>query len=312
MHILVTGAGGFIGRHLVKRLLDDKDRFSDSQLTVMDLDLGLVPDHSRVRKIQGSFADPALLDEALATSADLVYHLASVPSGLAESNFGLGVEVNINGTLALLEKLRDQGNCPAVVFASSIAVYGKPSAAEVDDDTLPTPNLTYGAQKVIGETLVADFARRQWIRGCAVRIPGIVARPPEPNGAVSIFFSDLIRSLSRSEAFTCPVSAGARSWLMSIDGVVENLVHAATLDTATRHTWTLPALHVGIAELVGKIGELFPDNDVQSLITYAPDPWVEENFGSYPPIHCPQAEAAGFRHDGDVATLVQRALHGLD
>lgn len=311
MHILVTGAGGFIGRHLVARLLDESSPFSVDKLTAMDLNLDLLPDHPRVHRITGSFADAALLDKALATPADLVFHLASVPSGLAESNYELGVEANVFGTLALLNKLRDQGNCPAVVFASSIAVYGKPAVSEVTDETLPTPNLSYGAQKVIGETLVADHARRQWIKGCSVRLPGIVARPPEPNGAVSIFFSDLIRCLAHGEPFTCPVSAQARSWLMSVGCVVDNLVHAAGLEQDNCRTWTLPALHISIADLVAAIGGAFPDHDAQNLITYAPDPWVEENFGSYPPLRCPQAEAAGFHHDGAIETLVTEALRGL-
>lgn len=311
MHILVTGANGFIGRHLVRRLLEQPAGLAVDRLTLLDLAMDAAPADSRVGKLTGSFADLALLNAALAEPVDLVFHLASVPSGLAENNFPLGVEVNIHGTLALLDRLKEQGNRPAVVFASSIAVYGKPAAAEVNDDTPPTPNLSYGAQKVIGETLVTDYSRRGWIRGCSVRIPGIVARPPEPNGAVSIFFSDLIRNLSNGDAFTCPVSESAKSWLMSVSCCVDNLLHAALLDAASRPVWTLPAMHISIGELVSEIDELFPDREVHDLITYAPDPWVEDNFGSYPPLVCPLAEAAGFHHDGSPMLLVSHAVTAL-
>lgn len=308
MHILITGANGFIGKHLVHRLLNNPGDLLVSRLSVMDLSLEQIPEHNLVHPIQGSFADADLLNKAFAEPVDLVFHLAAVPSGLAENNHALGVQVNINGTLALLEKLKEQGNCPALVFASSIAVYGKPATREVTDDTLPTPNLSYGAQKVIAETLVADYARRQWLKGCSVRLPGIVARPPEPNGAVSIFFSDLIRNLSSGKAFTCPVSEEARSWLMSVNLCVENLLHAATLDLEQCRTWTLPAMHVSMKELVTAIAETFPDKEVYSLIKYEKDSWVEDNFGSYPPLHCPRAEAAGFHHDGNVKALVLNAL----
>ncbi len=319
MHILVTGANGFIGRHLVGQLLSNSEELKPDRLTVMDLKLDLIPANPIIKRIQGSFADEALLAQAMEDPVDLAFHLASVPSGLAESNYALGVDANIHGTMALLEKLKQQENKPTVIFASSIAVYGKPAVAEVNDNTLPTPNLSYGAQKVIGEVLLNDYVRRDWLRGCSVRLPGIVARPPEPNGAVSIFFSDLIRCLSSGKAFTCPVSAHAQSWLMSITCCIDNLLHAANLAESennnasrTANTYTLPALHVTIEELVASIGTLFPQHDVQSLINYAPDPWVEENFGSYPPLHCPKAEAAGFHHDGDIESLIRMSLAGQE
>ena len=319
MHILVTGANGFIGRHLTRQLLLKGGELKPDRLTVMDLQLDQIPANPIIRRIEGSFADEALLAQAMDEPVDLAFHLASVPSGLAESNYALGVDANIHGTMALLEKLKQQGNRPTVIFASSIAVYGKPAVAEVNDYTLPTPNLSYGAQKVIGEVLLNDYVRRDWLGGCSVRLPGIVARPPEPNGAVSIFFSDLIRCLSKGESFTCPVSASARSWLMSITCCIENLLHAVSLartesnkGSGTANTYTLPALHVTIEELVARIGELFPQHDVQSLIHYASDPWVEENFGSYPPLILPRAEAAGFHHDGDIESLIRKALAGLE
>ena len=316
MHILITGANGFIGRHLIKKLIDEADSRGISRITALDLSLELVEDHPLIKKMSGSFADPEILTSALEKyPADCVFHLASVPSGLAQSNYSLGVNVNIQGTMALLEKLKDQGNLPTLIFASSIAVYGKPATAEVNDDTLPTPNLTYGSQKVIGETLVADFVRRGWIKGCSLRLPGIVARPPEPNGAVSIFFSDLIRCLSSGQTFTCPVSPDAKSWLMSVNCVVENLINAETISNADSngkcHTWTLPAMHVSIEALVNQIDDQFPEHNVQSLITYQADPWIEENFGSYPPIHCPKAEAAGFRKDENIMSLIKKALKGF-
>ena len=311
MHILITGANGFIGSHLTRALLSEDAPLPFTRLTLVDLALDRIADHDRVTKLTGSFADNNVLDKALNEPADVVFHLASVPSGMAESNYELGVQVNIHGTMTLLERLKAQGSTPAVVFASSIAVYGKPGAAVVSDDTAPTPNLSYGTQKVIGEALVADYTRRGWIRGCSLRIPGIVARPPEPNGAVSIFFSDLIRNLSHGKSFTCPVSPGAKSWLMSVKCCVENLLLAARTSHDRRQIWTLPAMHIGIEELVNEIDGLMPDCEVGDLITYEPDAWVEENFGSYPPIQCPEAEMAGFHHDGSPQQLIMNALETL-
>ena len=313
MHIVITGANGFIGGQLASRLINQPDVLTGRQqvqrLSLIDREFNQPPVSDRVRVFKGSFADPEVLNSVLADSpADVVFHLASVPSGMTENNTALGEEVNVLGTLRLLQRLKEQQNTPSVIFASSIAVYGKPAARLVDETTLPTPNLSYGSHKVIGEVLVADYSRRNWINGCSVRIPGIVARPPEPNGAVSIFFSDLIRQLSNGEPFTCPVSPAAKSWLMSINCCVDNLLNAASIDSTVNTTWTLPALHVEINELVQELTRLYPEHNVKQLIRYAPDAWVEENFGSYPPIRCPNAERAGFKHDGNLEDLIKNSL----
>ena len=314
MHIVITGANGFIGNHLARRILSKKNipepLSSFQHLTLVDLDFSNSSGLEEANLVAGSFADPKTIQTILKTHpADFVFHLASVPSGLAEENFQLGVDVNILGTQALFDSLKNQGNCPTVVFASSIAVYGKPEVDTVDEKTLPKPDLSYGAQKVIGETLLADYNRRQWLRGSSVRIPGIVARPSEPNGAVSFFFSDLIRKLSAGKPFTCPVSAEGKSWLMSVHTCVNNLLNAACLQNQASSTWTLPALHIRIGDLVEAIANLYPEYNISELINYQPDEWVEYNFATYPPLHCPNAQAHGFTHDGDLKSLVVNALN---
>lgn len=315
MHIIVTGANGFIGKSLVSELLKlDNPLFNKaplSRLTLIDLDFDSESpeEGSLIHLIKGSFSDLSLLEQAIAKEkADLVFHLASVPSGLSESNHDLGMEVNVQGVINLLDLLHKQENKPRLVFASSIAVYGKPEFSHVDEETLPTPGLSYGYQKLVGENLVADYSRRGWIDGCSLRLPGIVARPPEPNGAISIFYSDLIRELSAGRPFTCPVSANAHSWLMSVKCCVNNLINAALTDFNKRRIFALPALHCSIGEIVNAIGAITGNSNIQELITFDPDPWVEENFGSYPPLFCPEAEALGFSSDGDLESLVKNSL----
>jgi D-erythronate 2-dehydrogenase len=312
MHIVVTGANGFIGYHLTQALLQlaaqATAQWPISLLTVVDLTLSQLPEHPLINRVQGSFADTATLQQALSTPADLVFHLASVPSGRSESDPDLGIEVNVQGTLRLLNLLKAQGNVPTVVFASSIAVYGKPQVPLVTDDTLPTPTLSYGAHKVIGEVLVNDYARRGWIKGCSLRLPGIVTRPPEPNGAVSIFLSNLIRELSAGRPFSCPTSSDAHTWLMSVSCCVDNLLHAATQEFKEQRTFMPPPLHVHLGSLVDAIGEKFGITNIQQLIRWQPDAWVEFNFGSYPPVALPRAIAQGFKADADLQSLVIESL----
>jgi nucleoside-diphosphate-sugar epimerase len=189
-------------------------------------------------------------------------------------------------------------------------VFGVPLPLDrVDDETLPVPSMSYGAQKLIGETLLADFARRGLIDGISVRLPGIVARPRQRGGHLSAYMSNIFHALAAGEAFSCPVSAGATSWFMSRERIVDNLIHAAGLPTEAlgRRTFNLPALRLSMMELIDGIGAAL-GRSVSHLVSFAPDVALEAQFGAYPPLFTPIADALGFAHDGDAASLVRRAL----
>jgi nucleoside-diphosphate-sugar epimerase len=199
------------------------------------------------------------------------------------------------------------------VFASSIAALGSPLPAHVDDTTPLRPQLTYGAHKLIGEILATDFDRRGWVNARSVRLPGIVARPPQRTGQLSAFMSDIIRDLAAGRDFACPVSAASTTWLMSVHCVIDNLLHAATMPDAARgntRVWTLPALRSSMTELVEAIAAVHGP-EVLSRVSYGSNPALEANFGRHPPLATPAADAAGFRHDGDLQTLVRRALEPI-
>lgn len=317
MHIVVTGAAGFIGQHLLAALAArGLPGHGPETLRVTAVDVQAGAAHPRVTWLKGSFADPALLQQALQTPADLVFHLAAVPSGRSEQDPALAVDVNVLGTMRLLDALKAQGanaqdKLPRFVFASSIAVYGKPQVPLVTDDTLPQPTLTYGAHKVIAEVLVNDYARRKWIGGVSLRLPGIVARPPEPNGAVSIFFSDLMREVAAGRRVKSPVTPDAQAWLMSVACCVRNLIHGATREFDERRTFLMPALLVTVGDLVEAAGRHGGIARAQDLVDWQPDPWVQFNFGSYPPTQLPLAEAAGFKADPSLDALVADALAPL-
>ena len=148
MHVLITGANGFIGRALSRRLCRQAQLGGAplTRLSLLDLTLDDPPMAPFVRPVAGDLADVAWLRHTLDESpVDLIFHLASIPGGMAEQQYELARRVNLDATLVLLEAGKSQveagGRAPVFVFASTIAVFGA-MTGPVDDDTPLRPLLT--------------------------------------------------------------------------------------------------------------------------------------------------------------------------
>ena len=228
--VLVTGAAGFIGHALVQRLLGEGlgGRAVD-QVIAMDLKFDAQSADPRVVHIEGSIADADVRKRALAAPPDAVFHLAALMGSAAERDYELGRRVNLDATLGLIEDLRGSAVPPRVVFASSVAVYGR-LPKHADENVLPAPPVTYGAQKLVGEILLADASRRGWMQGCSLRLPGVVARPSEGPGMFTAFMSHLFWRLAAGQPMTVPVSPSGKVWWISVGACVDNLLYAACVE----------------------------------------------------------------------------------
>lgn len=312
MRIGVTGAGGFVGTALVDRLVRDGAPGSAERPQVVAIDARLpagLP--AGVERVEGDLCDAAVRERIFSAPFDLFFHLAAVPGGAAEADYRLGWRVNVEASVAILEGLAAQAKPARLVFASTIAVFGAPLPADrVDDDTLPLPAMSYGAQKLMLEALIADFARRGAVDGLALRLPGILARPRVKGGHLSAYMSDILHALQAGEAFVCPVEGTATSWFMSRERCLDNLLHAAGLARSAigpRRAFTLPALRLSMLELIDGAASHFGP-EVRALVSFQPNAVLQAQFGAYPPLFTPIADGLGFRHDGDAAALVGRAL----
>lgn len=300
-----------MGSALVAALLEPAGALPNlDELVAVD---ALLPAHAdpRIVRAEGDLADPDFRESLFAAPFDAVFHLAAVPGGAAARDPGLGWRVNVEATLAILDGLAAQKAPARLVFSSSIGVFGVPLPADkVDDETLPLPTLSYGAHKLIGETLVADYARRGLVDGIALRLPGILARPRVKGGHLSAYMSDILHAMAAGEDFVCPVSREATSWFMSRARCVDNLLHAAALPRDAelpRRAFNLPALRLSMAELIAGAETHF-GQAAGRRVSFDPNAALEAQFGAYPPLATPIADALGFCHDGDAPTLVARAL----
>lgn len=305
MTIVVTGAGGFVGRMLVGQLIG-----AGHTVVGVDTAAGGIPDGARA--VAGDLGEPVVRAAALADGCDALVHLATVPGGAAESDPAASRRINVDAMYNLLLEAAAAGQRPRVVYASSIAVFGDPLPAHVDDATPLSPKMIYGGHKAMMEDVVAMFSNRGLIDGVTVRLPGILARPQGPSGMKSAFMSDLFHALKAGEAFVCPVSAGATIWAQSVTRCAANFVHALSLDAdllpPTRAV-TLPALRITMGDLAAEIARQCGVSS--DLVSYAPDAALEAAFGTQPPLETPAALHAGFAHDGDVASLVSSALAAI-
>ncbi|PTU17616.1 hypothetical protein P175DRAFT_0504917 [Aspergillus ochraceoroseus IBT 24754] len=228
MQILITGAAGFIGQLLAKELLNDPSY----TLVLTDVNEPTVP--AGVKYPQNARTVTADLlagaDAVVDQSLDAVYAFHGIMSSGSEANFELGMKVNVDATRILLEALRT--TCPGVrvIYSSSQAVYGQPLPPVVDDSVIPTPQSSYGAEKIICETLINEYTRRGFINGFILRFPTISVRPGRPTAAASSFLSGMIREPLDGKECVIPVEDRSfKSWLCSPKTLVHNLILTLSL-----------------------------------------------------------------------------------
>jgi len=309
-HIVVTGAGGYIGSRLASRLATDP-AFALNRLTLVDTRFADGSEIDRVRRIEGDLADAHTLDAVFSERPDTLIHLAGVLGGAAEAAPDLARRVNIDATLDLLDRARNETEPPRMVFASSIAVFGPPLPEHIDDSTMPVATMLYGAQKRMMEIAIEQASARGWIDGLAVRLPGIVARPDADARLRSAFLNTIFYDYAAGKPISLPVSPDGTTWLISVPACVDALVHAILVPggwLGRRRAFTLPAQRIRIADLVGALARRFPDSS--ATVTYMPDEMVEAQFARQPSLATPFANALGFAHDGDIDRLVERAFAG--
>lgn len=312
MHILVTGAGGMVGRKLVERLARDGaigGRRIDSA-TLHDIVPPPVPEgvafavDARAGDISGEGAAAALFEPR----PDIVFHLAAIVSGEAEIETDKGYRINLDGMRAMLEAARAAGNAPRFVFTSSIAVFGAPFPDPIPDDFHLTPLTSYGAQKACGELLLADFTRKGFVDGVGIRLPTISVRPGKPNKAASGFFSGIIREPLAGLPANCPVEPSVRHWVASPRSAVGFLVHAAGVDGARvgpRRNLTMPGLCVSVGEMVDTLRAIAGDR-VADRVTWEPDDFVRGIVAGWPQnFDDARARSLGFAADASFADIVR-------
>ena len=312
MKIIVTGGGGFLGSRVIELLLERKDagigavEFDE----IVSLDLAECPvNDSRVTSIKGSIGDIELLHQLVTQDTVGIFHLAAVLSGGSEDDFDLAMNVNVDGTRALLQAARNIQATPRFVFTSSLAVFGGAMPEIVPENMATQPESTYGMVKSIGELLVNEYTRKGYIDGRICRLPTISVRPGKPNSAASSFASSIIREPLNGTESMCPVPVETKLWLSSPNAAVTNLVHAFELGGDLLGRWrvlNVPGLSVTAGEMLESL-ERVGGQAARDLVSIDYDARIDAIVGSWPgAFDVTRTRELGFVSDSDFDQVVQQ------
>jgi nucleoside-diphosphate-sugar epimerase len=316
MKILVTGSGGMIGRKLVERLVQDKTLGGApiEALTLVDVVDSPIPSGApkNTKPIAADFSEKGVANTLIQDRPDVIFHLAAIVSGDAEANFEKGYRINFNGTWALLEAIRQEGEKnpykPRFVFASTLAVFGPPFPDAIPDSFAPTPSTSYGTQKAMTELLLADYSRKGYLDGVGVRLPTICIRPGKPNKAASSFFSGILREPLNGQEAPLPVSDDVRHWFASPRAAVSFFITAATIDTASlgvRRSMTMPGVSATVGEEIEALRKAAGDKAV-ALIKRVDDPFVAKIVQGWAGRFDPKlATSMGFRAEKNFDEIIK-------
>jgi UDP-glucuronate 4-epimerase len=296
MRVLVTGGAGFIGSHLVERLLaeghrvvclDNFDDFYDPALKRRNLAAALK--HLGFRLVEGDLRDADGLETLFAGEKfDLVAHLAA-RAGVRPSveDPALYVDVNLRGTVYLLEACKRHA-VRRFISASSSSVYGNSSRVPFsEDDPVNTPISPYAATKKAGELLCHTYHHLYGMDIACLRYFTVYGPRQRPEMAIYHF----TRSIFEGKKISLFGDGSSRRDYTYIDDAVEGTLGAfrrehgfQVYNIGESQTITLAELLAAIEEQVGKkaIIEHLPEQPGDVKLTYAEIGKARERLGYNP------------------------------
>lgn len=227
-NILVTGGAGFIGSHLVERLLKEKnevtilDNFSNGKIENIEPFMS----NPHLTIIKEDLKKPTKLKEKI-KDFDAIFHLAANPEvRVGETDPKVHFEENILATFHLLEAIRKFFTPKAVVFTSTSTVYGEASKIPTAENYAPLiPISTYGASKLACEALILSYAHTFNFRALILRLANIVG--VRSNHGVVVDFTRKI-SANRKQLEILGDGMQEKSY-MYITDCIDAIIHLANI-----------------------------------------------------------------------------------
>lgn len=267
--ILVTGALGQIGTELTAVL---RERFGADNVVASD-----VREAGEGQVERGGpwtlldVTDPeAVLGVIRRHRIDSIFHMAAILSATGEREPGLCWNVNMQGTVNVLEASREL-ELARVIVPSSIAAFGPETPRDnTPQETVLRPRTMYGVTKVAGELLCDYYVRRFGLDVRGLRYPGIISSETPPGGGTTDYAVDIYYKAIEEGSYQCFVREDTMLPMMYMPDCIKATLDLADadFDSLVHHNdFNVGALSVTAGEIAGSIREHIPDLKV----TYEPD-----------------------------------------
>ncbi|MDD5563929.1 MAG: NAD-dependent epimerase/dehydratase family protein [Thermoanaerobaculaceae bacterium] len=280
--VLITGASGEIGHGLIHSLAADADR------PIITLDVkSLAPELGRLvaQEFIGSILDTSLLERILSEyEVDTVFHLAALLSTRSEFTPMTAHQVNVEGTMNLLEFAQKQGESHGrpvrFLYPSSIAAYGLPDIAtktslgKVTENEWTKPTTMYGCNKLYCEHMGRYYAKHykqlaaEPLAGKVdfrcLRFPGLISAVTVPSGGTSDYAPEMIHAAAQGKPYACFVRPDTRIPFMAMPDGVEALLRLAAAPRASLgHTvYNVGAFNPSAEEVRAVVVQAFPGAEI--------------------------------------------------
>lgn len=265
--VLVTGGAGFIGSHLVEKLVE-----LGAKVTVIDdLSSGSIQNLDRVLYkitfMQKSITDMNACLEATKDKA-VIFHLAafiSVPDSIKKPQ--LCHQINVDGTFNILEAARIN-NVERFVFSSSAAVYG-PAEHICKEDISCNPQSPYGTSKLVGELLCKQYADNFRLKTACLRYFNVFGDRQNPNGAYAAVVAKFKHLMKQNLPLTIFGDGLQTRDFIPVEKVAEANLTIAMLDEIHGDIYNVgTGRSINLLQLVDLLKEEIPD--YTGKITFAP------------------------------------------
>lgn len=284
---LITGARGEMGTGLIERLSEREE----VELLALDLNpLDAEMDRRCQAVMTGDILDSRLLERLQSEfEIDVVFHLAAILSTRAEFSPRIANDVNVQGTLNLLElaveQSRSHGREVRFLFPSSIAVYGLPNlatkrgAGRLRESEWNEPQTMYGCNKLTCEHLGRYYSQHyrqlavddqpKGVDFRAIRFPGLISAATLPSGGTSDYAPEMIHAAAQGQPYECFVREDTQIPFMAMPDAVDALIRLseAPKSALRRHVYNIGAFAPSAGELEQKVRQAFP----KAHVLFKPD-----------------------------------------
>ena len=281
--ILITGANGEIGNGLITAL------YKKNTANIITLDLNHLNSNISglaLEELTGNILDSDLIAQLNGEyEFSTIYHLAALLSTRAEFSPRSAHDVNVGGTLNLLnlalEQGRSQGKQIKFFFPSSIAVYGfnglkeKESAGAVKENLYQNPFTMYGCNKLYSEHLGSYYANhyqrlgvekhQSYIDFRSIRFPGIISSKTIPTSGTSDYIPEMLHAAAQGKEYFCFVRENTQMPFMTMPDAIQAIqdIMAVPMKKLNQTVYNIRAFAPTAEEFRQKLIEVFPQAQIQ-------------------------------------------------